>query len=90
MYMIVEDFTFVYLESSHVYDHCTLIYTIQLLLYQSLGSFMIIYVCLVHLLFVVLSIQIKSFILLSGIEVDFCMSSESCLLGELKQILILG
>ena len=32
MYMIIEDCTFIYLDSSHVHDHCTLIYTIQLLL----------------------------------------------------------
>ena len=85
--MIIEDCIF---DSSHVYDHCTLIYTIQLLLYQSLDSFMIIYDGLVQLLLIVLSTQIKSFILLNGIEVDSCMSSELCLLGGLKQFLILG
>ena len=87
MYMIIEDCTFVYLDSSHVYNHCTLIYTIQLLLYQSLESY---FVHLVSYYLVVLSIKVKNIVILSGIEVDFCMFSESCLHGELEKILILG
>ena len=51
---------------------------------------MIIYDGSIQLLLIVLSTQIKSFILLKGIEVDFCMSSELCLLGGLEKILILG
>ena len=65
--MIIEDCIF---DSFHVYGHCTLIYTIQLLLYQSLGSFMIVYVSSVQLYILLSCHSDLKVILLNRIEVD--------------------